>query len=232
MAGVPLGNCPRQPLATGTQISMAKANSMRVLVVRSGRTEWDVLGRVQGSADLPMSAEGLTGLNASLAALGGLTLDRVISAPDEASRQTASRLAEVARTRKASVCKDLGEMGLGLWEGLRYEELEERYCRAGRLFLDDPSGVQAPEGEAVDEYAQRVIAALASQLGRAKAGSAVGLVVRPLALGVIRCALNSASLCELWSMVRERPDVEWYDVQGRDPRLAAPPQRPKPASAA
>lgn len=219
--------------ATKAHDSMAKANPTRLLVVRSGRTEWDALGRVQGSADLPLSPAGAEAFKATLEELGGLTLDRIVCAPDEASRQTASLLTQSAEARKSSVCKGFAEMALGLWEGLRYEELEERYCRAGRLFLDDPSGVQAPEGEAVEEYAGRVIAALAEVLGKARAGSAVGIVVRPLALGVIRCALNDASLCELWSMVRERPDVEWYQVQKNDPRLAAPPRRPRrPASAA
>lgn len=212
---------------------MAKANTTRLLLVRSGRTEWDALGRVQGSADLPLSAAGAADFKAALDRLGGVTLDRIISAPDEASWQTSSLLTQAAEARKSAVCKDLAEMHLGLWEGLRHEELEARYCRAGRLFLDDPSGVQAPEGEAVEEYAAKVVAALASTLSKAKAGSAVGVVVRPLALGVIRCALNSASLCELWSMVRERPEFEWYQVQKTDPRLAHPPGSPRrPASAA
>src|SRR5258708_4586994 len=48
---------------------MAKNPSSRVLLMRSGRTEWDLLGRVQGAADLPMSSGGLATVQGQLAAL-------------------------------------------------------------------------------------------------------------------------------------------------------------------
>lgn len=212
---------------------MAKAALSRLLLVRSGATEWDGAGRVQGATDLPLSPEGEAKVREALAGLGGVGLDRVICAPDEASRQTARLLAGAAGVGRAHVVHELGEMRLGLWEGLRYEDLEARYCRAGRLFLDDPCGVQAPEGEALVAYAERLVRALGKVLGKAKGGSSVGLVLRPIALGVVRCVLNGADISQMWAMVTERPDVEWYQIQRDDPRLAAPPRRPeRPASAA
>jgi len=211
---------------------MAKAAHSRLLLVRSGRTEWDLLGRVQGAADLPPAKAGLEAIQVELATLGGQALNAVVTAPDEASRTTAKMLAEATGAKKVVVNQDLAEMALGLWEGLRYEELEGRYCRAGRLFLEDPSGVMAPAGEAMESYAAKLQGGLAKVLGRYRAGSAVGLVVRPIALGLIRCLLNRADVCELWSMLKDRPDTEWYQITKNDPRFVAPPRRPRRRAAA
>lgn len=212
---------------------MAKTSTHRVLVFRSGATEWDALDRVQGATDLPMSAGGMTTVQTNLAELASHTLDVILTAPDEASRHTAKLLAEATGARKVTAVGDLADMALGLWEGLRYEELESRFCRAGRLFLDDPSGVLAPEGEQLDAYSAKVVAGLGRGIARQKVGATIGVVLRPLALGVVRCSLNDAPICELWQMIRERPDHEWYVIDRNDSRLNAPPRRPRrPASAA
>ena len=145
---------------------MARSTPHRLLMLRSGRTEWDLLGRVQGATDLPMADQGRQMVEQNLQAIGNQKLDLVLTAPDEASRLTAKMLAEATGSRKVSVMPELADMGLGLWEGLRYEELESRFCRAGRLFMDDPSGVMAPEGEVLEAYAARVVSAMAKAVAR------------------------------------------------------------------
>jgi probable phosphoglycerate mutase len=197
------------------------------MLMRSGRTEWDLLGRVQGAADLPMAGEGCLAVEKSIHSLGGQKLGWIACAPDEASRATAALLQAATKAKKIEIVPDLGEMALGLWEGLRYQELQERFCRAGKQFMVDPCGVLAPNGEAIEDYANRVRGALAWIAGRQKRGAAVAVVVRPIALGVSRCILNSAELSELWAMLNDRPDLEWYQVSKNDPRLASPPGRPR-----
>ena len=83
-------------------------------------------------------------------------------------------------TMPVDAIPDLGEMALGLWEGLRNEELENRYCSAGRLFLDDPTGVHAPEGDEFQEYASRVQTAMARIAAKFE-----GLAVQPSRGGYI-----------------------------------------------
>jgi broad specificity phosphatase PhoE len=211
---------------------MGKNTFSRVLLMRSGRTEWDLLGRVQGAADLPMAAAGLEAVRKQLQPLAGQKLVSIATAPDEASQATAKLLAAATGVKRVTVVPELGEMALGLWEGLRYEELENRYCSAGRQFMDDPSGVVAPEGEQMEDYEARVHGALAKVVSRHRAGSSVGIVVRPLALGLLRCFLNGADICQLWAMLKDRPDAEWYQVPKDDPRLIQTPRRPRRSASA
>lgn len=211
---------------------MGKNSYSRVLLMRSGRTEWDLLGRVQGAADLPMAAAGAQTAQEQIAAFAGQKLVAIATAPDEASRATAKLLAGATGVKRVTTVPQLGEMALGLWEGLRYEELEQRYCSAGRQFMDNPTGVTAPEGDQMDAYAARVQEALRLVVGSHRAGSNIGIVVRPIALGLMRCFLNGADMCHLWAMLKDRPDAEWYEVPRNDPRLVASTRRPRSAASA
>lgn len=206
---------------------MAKLGYSRVLLMRSGGTEWDRLGRLQGATDLPIVPEGLERVQAQLHGLGGQKLDAVVSAPDEASRATAKLLARETGVRRTAHTPELAEMALGLWEGLRQDELGDRYCRAGRLFLEDPSGVMAPAGDQMDEFAARVQGGFSKIVLSHKVGGSIGIVVRPLALGVLRCVLNGADLGRFWAMLEDRPDMEWYQIPHNDPRVATSPRRPR-----
>lgn len=210
---------------------MGKAPGIRLLVMRSGSTAWDQAGRVQGSCDLPLTMEGRARVVGRVSAVSGVRLSTVLSAPDEASRETARTVAK-ALSGRIDVLPELTELPLGLWEGLRFVELEERYCRAGRLWLEDPCGVTAPEGQCIAEYGREVVAALGARLARCRAGTSVAVVLRPIALGVVRCALNGADMSRLWTMVNDRPDDEWYDLSRGDTRLAAPARRADAAASA
>lgn len=211
---------------TGGWSTMAKVATKNLLLVRSGQTEWDAGGRVQGAADLPLSSAGRAMVQAEASTLIGREMAMVLTGPDEASRETARQIAE-ATGAKVVVIPELAEPALGLWEGMRTEDLEKRFCRAGRVFLEDPCGVVAPEGDSLGDTAQRVLKAFTKGMSKCKAGGSIGLVVRPIALGIIRCTLHDADLGELWTMAQDRPALEWYTIQRDDPRLGKPPRQPR-----
>ncbi|HVZ93598.1 MAG TPA: histidine phosphatase family protein, partial [Phycisphaerales bacterium] len=51
---------------------MGKQTGIQVVLVRSGRTEWDDAGRLQGVTDLPLSESGRSALGGQLgSAFGG-----------------------------------------------------------------------------------------------------------------------------------------------------------------
>ncbi len=200
-----------------------------LLLIQTGATAWDRLGRLQGTTDLPLSDEGRADVDARARGLTGTHLSLIISAPDEASRQTAQAFARATRS-KVRVREDLAEPALGLWEGLAMTELEQR-CRAGRTFVEDGPGVVPPGAtECLGEYRSRLWPAVMDALSAAKAGprGSVALVLRPLALGVCRCELDGEPLESIWTMVRDRPAMEWYDW-GRTQAPRAPRAVSQPA---
>ncbi len=190
---------------------MAKAATAKLLLVRSGSTEWDDAGRMQGATDLPLSPSGREAARAAVEDLSLKALGSVCCGPDEASVETGEML--VATTgSKLRRLDELCEIDLGLWEGLLGSDLEDRYPRAGGQWLDDPASVNAPEGEGLAEVSARLIGSIVKSLERAKAGSVTAVVLRPIALGVVRCWLNDRPTTELWSLLKDRPVAELYAV--------------------
>lgn len=188
---------------------MAKSNEIRVLLMCSGRTEWDEAGRLSGSCDLPMSSAGRDEAEAAAQAFGGKALSVIYCGPDDASVAKAECVAK-ATGAKVKPVADLAEPGLGLWEGLLDKEIEDKYPTSYRQWLEDPASVIVPEGEPLTEAEGRILSALVKSLDKAKDnGAGVGVVLRPMAMGLVRGWLAGDVPSNLWSMVRDCPAAEW-----------------------
>ncbi|MEM9066048.1 MAG: histidine phosphatase family protein [Planctomycetota bacterium] len=188
---------------------MAKPDDARLILLCSGPTEWDEAGRLGGGADLPLSAAGIERTESLVAGLEGTEqIASVISGPDEASQATAD-LAGARLGVKVRVIDDLCEVGLGLWEGLRPEDLEERYPRVSKQWLANPAGVRVPEGEPVPEAQDRLINALLRGLDKAKCDgtNAVVVVLRPMAFSLVLAAVDPSAAGESWEQICNGPDV-------------------------
>jgi broad specificity phosphatase PhoE len=201
---------------------MAKSNEIRVLLARTGETEWERAGRLAGAADVPMTEGGRDTARRAADALTDVHLSAIFCGPDEASQVTAH---ELARTTggKVRVVQELGEIDLGLWEGLRETELEEKCPRAHRQWIEDPASVHVPEGETVDDARARIMQGLARSLDKSGNG-AVGVVLRPIALGLVTCELTGTPTTSLWSIIKSGPLTQWRTVQReaiRKPRIKA-----------
>lgn len=213
--------------------TMAKIASYRILMFRSGPTEWDISGRVQGSTDLPLAASGRLCVQDELARLGPCSLSKVLCASDEASVETARMLAEAtgAGVQKLKGCC---EIDLGLWEGMLRSELDERFCRAGRQWDDDPTCITPPEGEPVEAFVSRVLPLISRAALKAAEGSGgVGLVLRPVSDALVRCVLAGRPTSELVSVIEARPHAQWFEVPADRPwELIPGPRRTTSVSAA
>ncbi len=200
---------------------MAKDAAIRLLVVRSGSTCWDGGGRLQGACDLPLSETGRADVEALTRSLGTVTFSTVVCAPDEASVETAKLVAAAGRrsSGKVQAVPELADPHVGLWEGMRQEELEDRYPRAWGQFTDDALSVTPPEGDTIDSLQARLLPALARVVSRARAGTRMCIVLRPLGLGVLRCRLRGLPIADAWKLSGPMAAPEWYELDKTDLRL-------------
>lgn len=192
---------------------MPKGEFVRLLLVRSGSTAWEDSGRIQGSTDLPMSESGREEAAAGVAGvLCDGTVGLVLTGPDEASRETAAMLADRCRV-KVKVEEELGELHLGLWEGLLESDLEERYPSAGRTWRDAPDQVQSPQGEPLGDARRRLTSVLCRVVERHRGETLVAVVLRPMAMGLVRCWLADEPCGQVWANLRDCPMVEAVEVR-------------------
>jgi probable phosphoglycerate mutase len=135
----------------------------RLLLVRHGETEWSATGRHTGRTDIPLTAEGremAVALGAVLksAPWDGLPDAEVFTSPLLRARETCELAGLGARALAAD---ELMEWDYGKYEGLTGGTIRGEYRRDWLIWRD---GV--PEGETLDQVAERVDGFLAGVHGR------------------------------------------------------------------
>ena len=197
---------------------MTRADRFRVLLIRSGATEWDEQAYLPGVADLPLceSEREQFQLDESFVTAGQIC--GVLSAADEASVETAS-LVSAALSCKSKKCSGLGDVDLGLWQGLRMNELRERAPKVYKQWIDDPLSLQPPEGESLRSARDRLIDQLLKSLEKAGKSTKSGVptmavVLRPIALSLVRSKLLADSRIAGWCDAGEAPRYEWHEISG------------------
>src|SRR4051812_24393478 len=103
-----------------------------IYLVRHGETEFNLLGRLQGRFDSPLTPKGVTQAEAigrHLRTLVGLPDDWiVVSSPLARTVRTAEIIrAETGIASDVITDHRLREISMGSWDGLSREEIEERW---------------------------------------------------------------------------------------------------------
>lgn len=156
---------------------------MRLDLLRHGQTELG--GGLRGSLDDALTEQGWAQMQAAVAEAG--PWDVVVSSPLQRCARFAEPLAQ--RLNVPFVLEaDLRELHFGDWEGRSAAQLMETDADALGAFWADPYTFTPPQGEPVEAFAERVLAAL-GRLRARHAGHSVLLVTHG---GVIRLLLARA----------------------------------------
>jgi alpha-ribazole phosphatase len=133
----------------------------RVSLIRHGQTDWNVSGRWQGQAAVPLNE-----LGRQQAALLG---EHLRSAAHEISAifsSDSSRAAETAELITAHIGKPiqldprLREIDLGEWQGMTNEEVEAWDIERVKYVRSDSFNIPRPGGESFSQVADRALTAI------------------------------------------------------------------------
>jgi broad specificity phosphatase PhoE len=183
---------------------------MKIVLVRPGTTDFDEEGRIKGTLDVPMNANGNEQVARTIGELSDLRIDAVYCAPCRCCQQTADAL---AAGREARVKRLLGLKNVdhGLWHGKLIEEVKQLQPRVYRLWQERPETVCPPEGEPVSFAQHRVSAALA-KLRKKHQDETVALVTSEPLASIIRSQLCDTELGNLWKVECDTGGWEVFEV--------------------
>ncbi len=134
---------------------------MKLFLTRHGETDWNLRRRIQGSTD--------TDLNESGRRQAVQLAESLLLSPDRpeivytSGLKRARETAEIAAGRLQVPCvvhEGLGEINFGLWEGLTWDQVEERYPELYTIWHTDRRYGHPPEGESYQDLLNRVLPAL------------------------------------------------------------------------
>ncbi len=147
---------------TATLAAMSVDAPTRLLVVRHGESEWNVLGRWQGHADMPLSDGGRRQALLAAQVLGAF--DGIWSSHLQRAAQTAAIISAELGVGPVMVDPRLGETDVGPWQGLTHAEIEDGW--PGYL-----AEHRRPAGaEPLDEVVARASASLAEIAATTRGG--------------------------------------------------------------
>jgi 2,3-bisphosphoglycerate-dependent phosphoglycerate mutase len=163
----------------------ARPAPTRVVLIRHGQSTWNREHRIQGQLDPPLSDEGRQQASLLGARLGGRSFDGFYTSDLKRAFETAELIGQAIGVAPEPMAA-LREIYLGDWEGLRSDEIAERYPHAWASWVEEPNWDYVTGGEGGAVFDARVGAAMEDILGRHPHGDV--LVVTHG--GVIQVALH------------------------------------------
>jgi len=114
-----------------------------------------------GQLDVPLTPDGRHEAEALARRLAGVRIDRIVSSPMLRALETAQT---VATGRPVEVDERLRELDYGRWEGLVYDEIEDRDPALRARWDHDPGSTHSPGGESGEDVAARALSFLVDLL--------------------------------------------------------------------
>lgn len=170
---------------------------LEIVLIRTGETEYDRQGRVQGTLDVPLSEEGRQEIGEIVEDLRGFPLDALYASPYQAAQETGKAISK-AIDIKLRLADKLHNLDHGLWQGLRIEDVKAKHPKVYRQWKEQPETICPPQGETIDAARVRVAKALIKLQKKHKTGT-LGLVVPEPLARVVRHVLRNDDLSDLWS---------------------------------
>ncbi len=182
----------------------------RIYVIKTGQTTFEEAQRVESSGGEPLTPAGIEDVKAAARQLASEQIDGIYASTGEAERQTATLTSE-ALELKVHMVADLREIDYGLWQGLTTKEIQRRQPKVYRQWTEAPMTICPPGGETLEQAHQRLRQAVNEILKRQKVQVPL-LVLRPVALELVRSLLESKSPEGIWDQMD--PTFKWgsYDV--------------------
>ena len=195
-----------------------------LLAIRSGASDYDRLGRIRGTLDLPLSPAGIAEAEAAADMLAADPPALLCSAADACSLETAAVIARKTGLRPRTIA-DFTNLDLGLWQGMLVDDIRRKQPRLARQWQDNPWTVLPPDGEPLEEACDRIEAGLERMLKRQAAGRVALVVPHPLDR-LVRWLVAGDALADLWDRDAEQPAVlelplaaQWAKTTRRQPIL-------------
>ena len=186
--------------------------STKVILIRHGETDWSYQKRYCGFTDIDLNEKGRQQARRLLKRLSKEKIHKVYSSDMKRTLQFAKI---VFKDLPAEELLDLREMNFGIFEGLTYKDIMEKYPKVYREWLGNPLDIIVPRGESLKTLARRVRKALKRILSQ-NSDKKVAVFTHGGPIRVILCDILELDLKEVWKIEQELASISIIEfVEGR-----------------
>jgi len=182
----------------------------RIIIWRHGRTEWNIVNRFQGQADVPLDDVGYAQAVRAAEVLATYRPSSLYSSDLSRCCQTAEMLAQ--RTGlDITTDKRLREIHVGSWEGLIGDEIKAADPELARRLWAGEDVRRSPTGESPSEVAERMLEVLTEIAEAAEDHSTVVIATHGLSGRVGICRFVGLPF-EQWRLLGGLSNCAWVSI--------------------
>ncbi len=172
----------------------------KIILTRHGLTDYNAQRRYQGQSDIPLNETGLQQAEALRKRLTSIKIDAAYCSALSRARVTAEvALKGHPSGLKAEPLTDLREVSGGVFEGLNWEEMNEKYPEEVKKWRADRASYPPPEGESLNMALERIQKGMEYILSRHPGEDENILVVAHGGVGgLLMCYFMGMDLNRLW----------------------------------
>lgn len=156
-----------------------------IIIVRHGSTEWNEKERFRGLADIGLSELGIRQAEAAAAYLADLPVNRIYTSPLLRATQTAAIITGPHKLEPVPL-NGIIDINFGKFQGLSFEEAEQKYPEIYRQWMDRPHLATFPAGENLAQVRERSSSVL-NQIIDASSGQTIVFVSHKVVITVLIC---------------------------------------------
>ena len=187
---------------------MKSNGATRVFFVRHGDTIDEETKKVyKGAIDIPLSDKGRQRIARASEFLSRFKIDFIYTSALSRCIESGKIIAE-KQDAPVEIASALNELGFGLWEGLSFEEIREKYPNELNLWLQDLENHTPPEGEPMRNAQRRGVAKF-NEIAERHGGQNVAIVSHA---GILRLIICSILDLKLQGMFRIGQDYGCIDM--------------------
>jgi probable phosphoglycerate mutase len=188
-------------------------NSATLCLTRHGETDWNQQGILQGWTDVTLNKLGRQQARAMAAGFDKQGFDAIWSSPLLRARETAEIIAPLIRVPFPKFHHGLMERNFGIFQGVPKAELAEFNPVVLQLILKRNPAGYFEGGESMDEFADRILAALAD-IGAQYLGKKVLIISHGWVMDVVTRHISGLPRKAILNMKRKNGESLWVSVAG------------------
>jgi len=129
---------------------------MEIILIRHGQTKYNKIKAYHGWIDSELDDTGVLQAKKIANYLAGESIDIIISSPLKRALDTAHIIGQKHPGVKIDIAEELKEVNFGLFDGLTYREISEKYSEEAKLWEMQNYDYCFPNGETIKGFYERV----------------------------------------------------------------------------
>ena len=185
----------------------------QIILIRPGATDFDEQRRIQGTLDIPLSAQGNLEIAQVTEQLTDAGIDVLYCSGCEPAHETAEAIADALGIR-AKTLDNMQNLNHGLWQGMLIDEVKRKHPKVFRQWQEQPESVCPPEGETLSDAMLRIRVSVRKLLKRHRDGT-IGLVVPEPLASLVRSYLQNTEVRDLWQAREKHGSWEIIEIESK-----------------